>query len=190
MTQAAQPRGMFQYFGSHADHLFHATSSGLQNVFDRVRNAVNSLSNAYQSVSYGLRQEVPFERWFYDFGFQTPIQQTPDLIKAHVWAVIATLEGLVRTAAEAVCYVYSRFMAPDESHRHLDVLKAQAQGLTLSMLAIISPNAAKEKAHNPNGTPNIGDSLRNWKWGTLYLGTLDAPLWKIECSYYPWPNRV
>lgn len=176
------------YYGSQADHLFHHSGPRHQSAFDRIRHALNNLGNAFRAASYGLRQEVPFERWFFDHGFQKPITNPIDLIKAHAWAVFAACEGAVRTSAEAASYVFSLVFEPKEAHRHFDVLKAQLQGLTLSLLAIAFPNAAKSLADN-SGHPIIGCFLLNWKWGTLYAGKLDAPLWHIECKQYPWIDR-
>jgi hypothetical protein len=176
------------YYGSQADHLIHHAATRLQSAFDRIRHALNSVGNAFRAASYGLRQEVPFERWFFDHGFQKPITDPIDLMKAHAWALLAAFEGAMRTSAEAASYVFSRIFEPQETHRHLDVLKAQWQGLTLSMLAILSPNAAKSMADN-SGRPIIGCSLLNWRWGTLYTGKLEVPLWHLECKNYPWVDR-
>ena len=178
-------RPSLAYFGSQADHAISDVSSGVRSVFDRIRAALNSLSSNLRSASYGLRQEVPFERWFYDNGFQTPLDKPVDLIKAHAWAVFATCEGAIRLAAEGISYVFSLAFSPQNSSRHIDVLKAQMQGLSLSLLAIVSPNSAKSVAHN-GGSPLIGASLLTWKWGSLYMGKVDAPFWHVESNHYPW----
>ena len=176
------------YFGSQAGDLLNHAATHLQNAFDRVRSAVYMLRNTARAASYGLRQEVPFERWFFDHGFQKPIDNPSDLIKAHVWAVLAAGEGIIRTTAEATAFIFSRLFEPSESERHLNVLKAQWQGLTLSLLAVISPNLAKATADNQGGRPLIGCSLIDWKWGMLYTGKLDVPLWHCECKEYPWAD--
>lgn len=177
------------YYGSQAGDLLNHAATHLHNAFDRIRSAVHVLRNSARAASYGLRQEVPFERWFFDHGFQKPIDNPSDLIKAHVWAVLAVAEGSIRTAAEATAYIFSRIFEPNESQRHLSVLKAQWQGLTLSLLAVILPNAAKETADN-HGRPLIGCSLLDWRWGTLYTGKLDVPLYHVECKQYPWADRL
>jgi hypothetical protein len=189
MADSTGPIPSFQYFGRQADQLISNAGSHLHSAFDRVRMAISSLSNAARSASYGLRQEVPFERWFFDHGFQAPLVSTSDLIKARVWAFVVTCEGLVRSAAEAVSYVFSRIFDSGNSDRHLEVLRAQWQGLSLSLLAIISPNAAKQKAYN-EGTSLIGASLLDWRWGSLYVGKVDAPFWQVECRYYPWADTA
>lgn len=188
MTQATTNVPSLQYFGSQAGQVINNAGSQIQNTFDKIRNALNSLGSAFKAASFGLRQEVPFERWFFDHGFQNPLDKSIDLMKARGYAVIATCEGFIRATAESVSYIFSLVLAPKESHRHLDVLKAQMQGLQLSMLAIVSPNAAKQKAHNPGGKPLIGASLLDWRWGSLYTGTIDAPFWKVECRHYPWAD--
>jgi hypothetical protein len=178
----------FSYYGSQAGQIVDQAASRLQNAFDRIGAAIRSLGNAFRAVSYGLRQEVPFERWFFDHGFEKPIENPCDLLKAHFWAVLATSEGSIRMCAETVAYVFSLVFEPGESPRHLDVLKAQIQGVALSLQAIFFPNAAKAAAHN-SGRPIIGCSILNWNWGTLYTGKLDVPLWHVECKQYPWADR-
>jgi hypothetical protein len=176
------------YFGSQAGGLANQAVSRLQGAFDKIREAIHSIGRAAHAASYGLRQEVPFERWFFDHGFQKPIDKLSPLIKAHLWAVLAAGEGTVRTSAESAAYVFSLVFDRNHRNQHLDVLKAQWQGLTLSLLAILSPNAAKRRADN-HGDPLIGCSIFNWKWGTLYSGKLDVPLWRVECKQYPWADR-
>lgn len=185
MAHSVRPTPSFSYFGNQADHAVSNLSSGLNSAFDRIRAAINSFGSNVLSVGYGLRQEVPFERWFYNNGFQAPLDKPIDLVKAHAWAVFASCEGVIRLVAEAVSYAFSLVFAPQNSSRHIDVLKAQMQGLSLSVLAIVSPNAAKQKAHN-EGNPLIGASLLNWQWGSLYTGKVDAPFWKVESNNYPW----
>ena len=182
------PTPSFTYYGSQAGQLLDQAASQLQYAFDRISRVLHSLGNNVRAASYGLRQEVPFERWFFNHGFDTPITDPVDLIKAHAWALPAACEGAIRTTAEIVAYIFSTLCEPRDTPRHLDVLQAQWQGFTLSLLAIISPNSAKTVAHN-SGRPLIGCSLLNWKWGTLYTGKLDVPLWHIECKQYPHADR-
>ena len=142
------------------------------------------------SIRHGLRQEVPYERWFYDHNFDTPLDNCNDLIKAHLWAVVATAEGVVRALAEVVSYVFAlAFETQEDAKRHFEVLEAQATGLALSLLAIVSPNHAKTYTINSDGKRIIGAPLTNWRWGTLYTGSFDIPFWKIECCQYPWADR-
>lgn len=188
MVHSPRPTSSFTYFGNQSGQVFDQAASQFQNAFDRIRNAIHILGNCYAAASYGLRQEVPFERWFFDHGFQKPIDDPSHLIKAHSWAIMTALEGLVRVSAESVSYVYSKIFAPEECERHLDVLKAQWQGLNLSLLAVVSPNAAKTKADN-HGKPLIGCSIFQWRWGTLYTGKMEVPLWHVECRQYPWAHR-
>jgi hypothetical protein len=186
MTRPINPS--FSYYGSEAGHIADQAVSRLQTAFDRIGAAIRSIGNAVRSASYGLRQEVPFERWFFNHGFEKPIECSCDLLKAHAWAVLSTGEGSVRMCIETVAYLFSLVFEPGESPRHLDVLKAQAQGVALSLHAMFSPNGAKAAAHN-SGHPIIGCSIFNWKWGTLYTGKLDVPLWHVECKQYPWVDR-
>lgn len=159
----------------------------VSNIADHVRQAASEAQAAYRSAAYGLREEVPFERWFFHHGFHEPISNTKELISAHIWAVLATIEGAVRTTAEALSYLFSLVFEQNHAGCHLEVLQAQAQGCYLSFLAIFSPNFAKQKAYN-EGNSLIGEQLP-LSWGTIYNGRLTAPLWKIECRFYPWADR-
>jgi hypothetical protein len=170
------------YLGNRVGQLAEQAGSYLRNTVDQIRTTA-------QAASTGLRQEVPFERWFFNHGFEKPLKSVSDSIKARVWALAAACESGLRASVETVAYVFSLVFARKESHRHLDVLKAQGQSLALSLLAIVSPNAAKQHAHNPGGKSRIGCSLFHWKWGTLYTGKFDAPFWHLECRQYPWTNR-
>jgi hypothetical protein len=177
------------YFGNRSNINFNYAANRVQGYFERFRTTIRSIGTAFQAAAYGLRQEVPFERWFFDHGFQKPLDNCTDEMKARAWAILATLEGAVRCTAEVTTLLYSQIFQPQETERHLDVLQAQSQGLQLSLLAILSPNLAKEKAHNSEGDPIIGASLANWRWGTLYSGKYDAPFWHLECTHYPWFDR-
>lgn len=172
------------FLGNHANQAVNSAYARFYSTFDRFRSFVAEQlrNNRNEPAHWGLRQEIPFERWFYDNGFQNPITNPDDLIKAHLWAVPALLEGLVKTVAETVMMFFAGSEA--EKNRHFEVLKAQWVGLSFSMLAVISPNLAKEKATN-GGNPLIGSSIVDWGWGTLYNGKLDIPIWHIDCSQYP-----
>lgn len=183
MTQSiASALPSINYFGSQNGQLF--TGARSQNGLDRIRSAIAMLGNALRSASYGLRQEVPFERWFFDHGFQKPIVNPIDLIKARLWAVLAIGEGTMRTTIEAVTCVFSLIFAPKERQSHLNALKAQCLGLALSYLAAVLPNTAKAIADN-HGQPIVGCSLLEWRWGTLYTGKLEVPLWRCDWTQYP-----
>ena len=90
-------------------------------------------------------------------------------MKARCWAVLAAGEGAFKTTVKAATYGLSLIFKPADSNLQLQILRAQWQGLTLSLLAIASPNQAKEKAHNASALPIIGATPANWTWGTYYL---------------------
>ena len=142
----------------------------LQNIFAQIPNALSAAGNAMNAARFGLRKEVPFERWFFDHGFDAPLLDSQDQMRARAWALFSALEGSVRATAATLSYLFSFVLEPQEKQRYLDMLKAQTQGLYLSLLAVASPNAAKVKAYN-NGNPAIGGSLLNWQWGKLYTGS-------------------
>jgi hypothetical protein len=173
------------FLGNRANQAVESAYSRFYSTFDRFRSFVadHIRNNRNEPAHWGLRQEIPFERWFYDMGFQNPTTNSDDLIKAHLWAVPAVLEGLIKTVAETLMLYFAT--SAQEKSRHFEVLKAQWVGLSFSLLAVISPNLAKEKAANPGGNPLIGSSILDWRWGTLYNGKMEVPIWHIDCSQYP-----
>ncbi len=173
------------YIGNHTSSVTNPMLNGFTSALDRLRHVVTTLARSAAAVGYGLRQEVPFERWFFNQGFHRPIDNQTQLMNARAWALLAAIEGAIKVVAEGTAFVYARILSPPDANRHLEVLNAQWQGLTLSLLAIVSPNDAKAKAHN-GGNPIIGSNPLNWRWGTLYTGKLDIPLWHVECRQYPW----
>jgi hypothetical protein len=175
----------FGYIGKLANQWTQPSNNPLQNAFGKVRDALNQLGDTARAATYGLRQEAPFERWFFDQGFDKPTAAPQEEIKARLWALLSYTEGLVRLAAEVGSLVLTLLKGSTDVSRHIDVLQTQAKGIGLSILAVLSPNFAKQLAHNPGGKPRIGASLIDWKWGSLYTGKLDTPLWHLESSHYP-----
>ncbi len=172
-----------QFLGNRANQAGESAYSRIYNAYDRLRSFIADFRQRNDGTQWGLRQEIPFERWFYEMGFQNPITDSDQLLKAHLWAVPAVLEGLIKTVAEAVMLFFAA--SDEEKNRHFEVLKAQWVGLSFSLLAVIMPNLAKDKAANPGGIPLVGCSMVDWKWGTPYNGKMEVPIWHIECSQYP-----
>lgn len=143
--------------------------STLSNLASRASNLLNQASNVLAVASIGLRKEVPFERWYFDHNFDTPIEDGTALIEAHFWAVLAAGEGILRTIAAVASYAFALAFLPKETALSLDILNAQWRGLTLSVLAIVSPNQAKKNVFD-SGRITIGAAASNYNWGTLYTG--------------------
>ena len=93
MTNATKPTPSSQYFTPQVRQTFHNVKGRVNSTLDKLRKTFSYLGNAALSVSYGLRQEVPFERWFYDYGFQVPLDKTEDLIKARFFCSHRHLRG-------------------------------------------------------------------------------------------------
>ena len=138
-----------------------------------------------------MRQEVPFELWYFHAADKSSELSSP--IQGRLWAVIYLGESVLRTAAELIAYAIATVAGEafpkigEHKEHHLEVLKAQAQALSLNLLAIISPEAAIKKAQGTdvNKKPLIGCRVDQWHWGTPYLGTFNGN-WSIECSQYWW----
>lgn len=132
-------------------------------------NFIDQLRTTDTVVSLGLRKEVPFERWYYDHGLDNPIKDDSELMNARIWAVIAVGEGVLRTIAAVASYAILESFQPEKSAPELDILKAQWRGFTLSLIAIASPNMAKENVYKA-GRCTIGNIASRYEWGTEYTG--------------------
>lgn len=143
-----------------------------------------------------LRQEVAFERWFHSYQVSRRNDQATECTQ-RTWAVIACLEGALKTVIEAVAFVVTWLAercwpTVHSSEKHLKVLKAQARGTYLSALAVYSPDAAIKEVldsdeKSKGGHPFIGCASINWEWGTPYTGTLTR--WSFECCCDHWVER-
>jgi len=177
-----------QVSGSHRPpDLFHSKNTPL----DYLKSIPDLLLALGKKIGYPLRQEVPFERWYFHATDKSSELSNP--IHGRIWAVIYLGESLLRTAAELVTYAIATIAGQafpkmaEHKKNHLEVLKAQVQALFLNILAIASPEAAIKKAegNGSNKAPFVGCRIDQWHWGTPYVGTFNGK-WSIECSQYFW----
>lgn len=138
-------------------------------------SAVNKQAEAtVTALVYGLRKEVPFERWFFDFNFHHPINSNLDLMNARCCAVLAACEGLVKAMAALASSVFALVFEPGEFDTQCDILDAQMEGVSYSLAAIVSPNYVKQEAGRELDIGNIALAHDSWRtnhsWGTLYTG--------------------
>ncbi len=172
-----------------ADNLIRGAANQLQGFAHRV--SVNT-----QSVFYGLRQEVPFERWFYNYGLSQNLsddgisasEKFCVRVQARAWALASFGESLLRGGFEVVAYAVAKLLGNRSASEHFEVLTAQGTSALLSFYAIISPEDAITQARG-EGTedgPRIGAPMTNWRWGTPYFGTMTIPLTNLECTHYNW----
>jgi hypothetical protein len=160
------------------DNRFNLSLERINSLLQAIDSNRQEIRSLLRSTNYGLRYEVPFERWYYDHGFQKPVDNFADHISARAWALLDTLEGAVRCIVEIITNLYSQLFSTQDTERHFDILSSQWQGLQLSLLAILSPDSAKKRVYNSQGQPLIGASVHNWEWGTLYAcmsNTATAP---------------
>ena len=176
MPQPLSPTSAFEFVRNAANRAVSAVH--VPGAFDRIKQVINSLGDNFRSAAYGLREEVPFERWYYDNGFEKPLTDILTESKARFTALIAACEGVLRLAKEVGHLVLSLLRGGKDTHVHLDILKAQGNGIALSLLAIAYPNFAKSVAHNAGGSPLI-----SWRWGTLYTGKADAALPHVRYDF-------
>lgn len=175
---------------STADSILHSVGNLVRNAADQIHGFVHRVSVNTQATLYGLRQEVPFERWFYHYGLEQNVSDTQitDKVEARAWAVASLGESLLRATIELVTYAISKILGQPTADEHLEVLQAQGTSISLSLTAVISPEEAVRTATAPgeNDLPRIGSLLSNWRWGTPYYGTVTIPLTHLECSQYNW----
>ena len=181
MPQPLSPTSAFEFVRNAANRAVSAVH--VPGAFDRFKHVMNSLGDNFRSAAYGLREEIPFERWYYDNGFEKPLTDLLSESKARFTALIAACEGIIRLAKEVGRLVLSLLRGGKDTQVHLDILKAQGIGIGFSLLAIASPNFAKETARNIGSTPLIGSPLISWRWGTLYTGKPDATLQHVRYAF-------
>ena len=178
-----------QTSGSHRPPaMFHSGSP----LLDRFKAIPDMLRALGKQLAYPMRQEIPFERWYFHATNKSSELSNP--IHGRLWAVIYLGESILRTAVELLAYAIATVAGEafpnmaKHKEEHLEVLKAQAQALSLNLLAIISPEAAIKKAQGQdvNKKPLIGCRVDQWHWGTPYLGTFNGNWYNIECSQYWW----
>ncbi|MBS0654004.1 MAG: hypothetical protein JSR39_10835 [Verrucomicrobia bacterium] len=122
----------------------------------------------------GLRQEVPFERWFYHYAVVQNVSdaEISEKVKARAWAVASLGESLFRATVALVKYVISKIFCFASAEENLDVLRAQGNSISFSFTAVFSPEDAVNAAaaHGENDLPQIGSLFGDWDWGTAYYG--------------------
>ena len=169
-------------------HVFNRTGSAvaslnlynnfIENMTVHASVASHQAEAAFKATVFGLRKEVPFERWFFDHNFHHPIHNNLDLMNARFCAVLATCESAIRTVAAIASSIFAMIFEPSELDTQLDILDVQTEGFFSSLVAIISPNTAKWEAEH-YGIGNSASSSNypldypqrsNHAWGTLYTG--------------------
>ena len=156
------------------DSILHTVGNLVRNAADQIQGFVHSVSVNTQATLYGLRQEVPFERWFYHYGLEQNISdaQIVDKVKARAWAVASLGESLFRATVALVTYVISKIFCFASAQENLDVLRAQGNSISFSFSAIFSPEDAVKAAaaSGENDLPQFGSLFGDWHWGTAYYG--------------------
>lgn len=170
--------------------LINSASNAIRDTANQIQSFVHSASVNTQAALYGLRQEVPFERWFYHYGLDQNSSDASllDHIKVRAWAIASFSESLLRATIELIALLFSKIFDPESSSHHQEVLAAQGTSMMMSLNAVIFwENAVEEaKKADASGAPAIGSLLSNWHWGTPYYGTLTIPITHLECCQYNW----
>ncbi len=166
MFQPVRPNPAAEFIRRFTERPPSQTQTFIPGALDRVKNALNSLSCTFSSATYGLRNEVPFERWYYNHSFNNPLTDPLDESKARFSALAAAGEGVLCLAKEVGSFALSLLQGCKDTNRHLDILRAQSIGIGLSLLAVALPNTAMRVAYNAGGTPRIGHSFISWQWGS------------------------
>jgi hypothetical protein len=93
---------------------------------------------------FAIRDDVPFDKWFSNY-INSPAQKKMGGLQARVNALASFGEGLFWSLVDTVTYVFARVFYRHKCDDCWYQLKAQWNGFTLSALAVISPNTAKER---------------------------------------------
>lgn len=148
-----------------------AVGNAIGGVRDTVAQALNkaqAFSVQVRAKLYNLSYEVPFDRWFYHYGLEQPLTdaEASNKIQAHVWALVALAESLVRGLAAVVQYCFAKVFNSAPVDDSLNLLCAQWDSIRLSANAIISPEETIRAATTPDegGQLPIGRLLK----GTPY----------------------
>jgi|GEM_PF-6812865 len=167
-----------------------AAGTAAQTVGGFLRTALRTAIAIATGDPIVFRQEVPIERWVRDHGLLEPIKGTKEELRARSYAVLATLEGCVRTLAETTSLFYTSYVSKNarDAEKHQLVFKTQMKSLQLSALAIINPNTVKEhiKTECSNEERLIFCRTSKMRWGTEYYGKITISPLSLECSSYPW----
>jgi len=125
----------------------------------------------------GLRQEVPFERWFHHYAVVQNISDAEifEKVKARAWAAVSLGESFFRSIIELAGYAFSKIFCQENADVQQDVLHAQFNSIYYSFNAILSPEDAIKMAvssdpSDENRLPRIGSLFGDWRWGTAYYG--------------------
>lgn len=150
---------------------------------DPVQRTLHQVASLVDPTHAVLRQEVPFERWFFHYGSQNDLSPIDKECSARLWAALSAAEGAIRTVAELVALVFTTVTNSNSKKNHCDALKVQCQGISLSLLATILPQQAAAFADDPSSAkPLVGTLVSDWSWGTAYTGTYNLPWWQLSFS--------
>lgn len=149
-----------------------ATQAG--NIVSGIASVARNVAVNARAIAYGLRKEIPFERWFYHYGLNINISdaEISEKIKARAWALFAFGESLLQSAASLAQFCFAKiFNHPEE--QHLNKLKALGISIGFSAAAVVSPENAVTAASSSDGNTlcpigrhgEFGDFT-----GTLYTG--------------------
>jgi hypothetical protein len=87
-----------------------------------------------------------------------------------MWAFIAAGEGILRTIAAVAAYAIMSAFKAESSALQLDKFTAQWRGLVHSVIAIASPNRAKESVYDGRQIMIGPNASKYLCWGTSYKG--------------------
>ncbi len=160
-----------------------------------------------------MRQEVPFERWYFIHNTGTAGAIQGGFFGNRLSVLGSTLESGVRFLAEIVGYIFNKFFGSQaDVTRHSDILGAQWASLKLSLYATLAPQRALESARNaavpaavatpaaapataattaPAATPvvpshpRVGCERADLSWGTEYSGTMTVNSWNLVTYTVP-----
>jgi len=104
-----------------------------------------TLRTVQRTKHFAIRDEVPFDNeWFCNY-VRPERHQKMGALQARVYALVTLAKGLVQTVIETTSYLFFRVFDRHKCDECWRDVKAQWNGLTLSALAVISPESAKNR---------------------------------------------
>jgi hypothetical protein len=147
-----------------------------------IKNATNNLFDSAMKTATAftageisqvtLREEVPFERWFFHF------ENSNETFKPRFWAVMSLAESLLRGTLVGTAWCASKiFNTKISSQQYASVFKEEMKSASLSFKAILSPRWAIRSSFDDSNNLTIGCPSTAKNWGTPYKGDCDFRTW-------------
>jgi len=104
-----------------------------------------TLRTVQQPKEFAIREDVPFDNDWFCYYACYEHQHKLGGLQARAYALVTLAEGLVQSVIETTSYLFARVFKRHKCDECWRDVKAQWNGFTLSALAVISPESAKNR---------------------------------------------